>query len=486
MGPDWIPNIFMIISSILIFNLNGTYTALTKMNVILWCKQPLMALCITLGFFLAYAYLTKQSDTFSRSVIFGGIAATTAIIIIGRISVYHLITSLQSQGIGLDRTILVGHPDQCFAFLNHVSMHKDSSIKVIAIASNSLKEKQSHSITIGHIYDLPNMVESLDARRVIICGLIGTDSLVSEVMGLLHNHPVEIEYAPDHGLLPIFSFRLSDCSGRPIISLSANPLSNESQLLKLIEDKVLSSILIILLFPIMLMTAIAIKINSNGPILFIQERHGLNGKRIKVFKFRSMYHLAPDNSISLKAVPKSAKLDYKIPSVSHRYSDSPNLAQIGNSNNDVYIESDYTVSETHNNPLLTPSASGNEPFVQAINGDSRITFIGNIIRRTSIDELPQLFNVLVGDMSLVGPRPHAIKHNQKFASSVEDLMRRHYVKPGITGLAQISGARGETPNTESMRRRIQYDLEYIRKWSIWLDLKILILTAFKGTYTKQP
>ncbi|MBA3685926.1 MAG: sugar transferase, partial [Planctomycetes bacterium] len=127
-----------------------------------------------------------------------------------------------------------------------------------------------------------------------------------------------------------------------------------------------------------------------------------------------------------------------------------------------------------------------EDLVQATANDPRITPLGNFLRRTSLDELPQFLNVLKGDMSIVGPRPHPLKLNNSFAQGVRDLMRRHYVKPGITGLAQISGSRGETRTEDDMRRRVDLDLRYIREWSLWLDLKIVFLTVFKGFINRQP
>jgi hypothetical protein len=127
-----------------------------------------------------------------------------------------------------------------------------------------------------------------------------------------------------------------------------------------------------------------------------------------------------------------------------------------------------------------------DDFKQATVGDPRITSIGNFLRKTSLDELPQFINVIKGDMSIVGPRPHAIRHNQQYAGTIAELMRRHYVKPGITGLAQINGARGETRTINDMRRRVDLDLTYIRTWSLWLDLKIILLTPLRGFINRQP
>jgi exopolysaccharide biosynthesis polyprenyl glycosylphosphotransferase len=166
------------------------------------------------------------------------------------------------------------------------------------------------------------------------------------------------------------------------------------------------------LSPLLLVTAILIKLDSRGPVLFRQTRHGFNNEPIRVLKFRSM------------------------------------------------------------------STSDDMPgeFRQAVRNDPRVTRVGRIIRRTNVDELPQLINVLRGEMSMVGPRPHAVAHNQMFADQIRRMSRRHNVKPGITGWAQVNGLRGETETVEKMRKRVEYDLYYIDNWSVLFDLKILIMT----------
>ena len=161
----------------------------------------------------------------------------------------------------------------------------------------------------------------------------------------------------------------------------------------------------------MMLIALAIKLNSRGPVLYKQRRHGLNGQEISVLKFRSMT-LDRDDQI----------------------------------------------------------------FKQAQKDDRRVTRVGKFLRRSSLDELPQLFNVLRGDMSIVGPRPHALAHNEEYRGSIWGYMQRHKVKPGITGLAQVRGFRGETDTQEKMEQRFHCDMEYMNNWSVWLDLKIILLT----------
>ena len=188
-----------------------------------------------------------------------------------------------------------------------------------------------------------------------------------------------------------------------------------------IEDKVLGALILLLISPCSFI-ALAVKFSSPGPVLFRQKRHGWNGEEISILKFRSMF---------------------------------------------VHDE-DARVSVT-----------------QATKGDPRITPLGKFLRSTSLDELPQFFNVLMGSMSIVGPRPHAVAHNFEYREHIPRYMLRHKVKPGITGWAQVNGFRGETDTMEKMELRVQADLYYIENWSLWLDIKIIILTVFKGFVGKN-
>jgi exopolysaccharide biosynthesis polyprenyl glycosylphosphotransferase len=184
--------------------------------------------------------------------------------------------------------------------------------------------------------------------------------------------------------------------------------------LKRAMDLAIASLALFFLLPLLLTVAIAIKLDSRGPVLFWQTRRGLYGRPFKILKFRTMTVLE-----------------------------------------------DGSVVE------------------QAKREDSRVTRLGRCLRRTSIDELPQLINVIRGEMSLVGPRPHALAHDDYYGRLIEDYSGRHDVKPGITGWAQINGARGETPELADMRRRVELDLWYVQRWSVGLDLKIIVVTAIQ-------
>lgn len=218
----------------------------------------------------------------------------------------------------------------------------------------------------------------------------------------------------------LFSFnllysRVEDINGTPIIPLFDTRINGINTLLKRIEDICVASAILIMISPLLMVIAIAIKLDSKGPVFFRQIRYGLNGNPIKVFKFRSM--VVMENGAEVK---------------------------------------------------------------QAVKNDPRVTKVGGFLRRTSLDELPQFFNVILGNMSVVGPRPHAVAHNEEYRKLITGYMLRHKVKPGITGLAQIRGWRGETDTLDKMEKRIECDLEYIRSWSLILDLKIIFLTVFRG------
>lgn len=209
--------------------------------------------------------------------------------------------------------------------------------------------------------------------------------------------------------------------GIPVTEIASAPLTGWSGLVKQTEDKIVAAIVMVMLSPLMLGLALAIRLDSAGPILFRQKRYGFNNEVIVVYKFRSMYHNRPPET----GVPQATK------------------------------------------------------------HDPRVTRVGRILRRTSLDELPQLLNVLKGDMSLIGPRPHAVEHNEQYAKLIGGYHGRHKVKPGITGWAQVNGFRGETDTVDKMRMRVEHDIHYIENWSVWFDLKILVMTAFIGWTSKN-
>ena len=235
------------------------------------------------------------------------------------------------------------------------------------------------------------------------------------VLDLLGDTTIPISYFPCWASLDM-KFHSDKIGDKFLIKLWGHNINSISLLLKRFFDVAISFLLLVILLPFLIFISLIIKLNSKGPILFKQLRSGIDGKSFYIYKFRTMIH--------------------------------------SNSSEDKVIR-------------------------QATKFDQRITKVGRILRKWSIDELPQLINVINGDMSLIGPRPHAVQHNDYYRKYIRGYMQRHYFKPGITGLAQINGLRGETKDIKLMEKRIQNDLTYINNWSFLLDLEILIKTSYK-------
>jgi putative colanic acid biosynthesis UDP-glucose lipid carrier transferase len=244
---------------------------------------------------------------------------------------------------------------------------------------------------------------------------------IKTIMYGLRHSTVNVRLVPDIFGLGLLNHSVSEIAGVTTLTLRESPMRGLSQLIKFMEDLVLALIILVIISPLLLVIALIIKCTSKGPVIFKQKRYGIDGRLINVYKFRSMY--------------------------------------------------------THQEPEGT--------VTQAKKHDARITPIGKFIRRTSLDELPQFINVLQGRMSIVGPRPHAVAHNEQYKDLVAMYMQRHIVKPGITGWAQVNGLRGETDTLDKMQKRVEYDLYYIEHWSLWFDLKIIFMTIFKGFINKN-
>ena len=265
---------------------------------------------------------------------------------------------------------------------------------------------------IGGPENLLDAVRINNIVTVYIAVSLENTYLVESIYLDLVNENVDIHWVPNLLPLDLINHSVKEIGGLPLLTLSESPLIGNHRLLKASVDKIIAVCLLVGFCPIFLIVAILIKLSSPGPVIFRQYRTGWNGRKFQIWKFRSMKN---------------------------------------------HVEESGQVK-------------------QATRNDDRITGIGRFIRKTSIDELPQLINVISGEMSMVGPRPHAIEHNSEYDKRIQVYMARHRIKPGITGLAQINGYRGETDTLEKMKKRVEYDIQYIDTWSIWLDILILAKT----------
>jgi len=277
---------------------------------------------------------------------------------------------------------------------------------------------------LGNLNALVATIREGNVDQVIVALPWSAEVRLQQVVSKLALTPVRIRLAPDLASF-VFARRPVVLLGEmPVMTLFERPISGVDAWAKSAEDRVLATLAVIMLAPVMLAIALLIRIDSPGPIFFRQSREGFNNRPFRVFKFRTMYH---------------------------------NRAQL-------------------------------EAITQASRRDPRITRVGAILRRTSLDELPQLFNVLQGDMSMVGPRPHAASTRaggRLFSEVLSSYAARHKVKPGITGWAQVCGWRGETDTEDKLIKRFEHDLYYIENWSIWFDIYVLCRTLVAVTVPKN-
>ena len=373
-------------------------------------------------------FLTNQSYIYSRDFIIElfivGFVVQAIIHFVVRSINYRINKHSQTT----DNVIIVGQ-GQLANYLEHkITANPWLNQRVIgnvSIDENTKRSKKfekselndyptSRIILLGNVSELPLLIDEHAIDTVYIVTPLESSTVLEELYFVLLDKHVTIHWIPDIFSLRLINHSVKEIAGIPVLTLSETPLTGISRLAKSVEDKILSSLILIAISPVLLVIALLVKIDSPGPVFFRQNRTGWNGKTFSIWKFRSM-------------VAQNQVLD-------------------------------------------------NAVIKQAERNDPRITKIGAFIRKTSIDELPQLFNVITGDMSLVGPRPHAVQHDEVYSERINDYYARHNIKPGMTGLAQVRGYRGETKEIDQMTKRIESDIEYINNWSIWLDLSILIRT----------
>jgi Undecaprenyl-phosphate glucose phosphotransferase len=377
------------------------------------------AWALTFCVLLAAAFLVKVSDTYSRAWALSWFAGGGVGLVAGRLALRQWVRGLSVAGRFANRTVIVGAGDQGQRLAGYLQRHGDVTTKVIGFADDRLTRvpQQSEGLPVfGSVDHLVDLIRRDLVDQVIVALPWTADTRLREVVNKLEQTPVPIRLAPD---LAAFSFpdrRFTTVGRLPMMQLFERPISGWSFVAKSMEDRLLAGGLLLFFAPLLALVALAIKIDSPGPVFFRQKRYGFNNDLFQCWKFRTM---------------RQDRTDV---------------------NAEVLTRRD----------------------------DDRVTRVGRFLRKTSLDELPQLVNVLKGDMSLVGPRPHATSAKaagRLYEEAVDAYAARHRVKPGITGWAQVNGWRGETDTLEKIERRVEYDLFYIENWSLGLDLKILLRTA---------
>jgi putative colanic acid biosynthesis UDP-glucose lipid carrier transferase len=362
---------------------------------------------VTIGLLLSIAFFVKTSEDYSRQWFMYFILIGSSLTVVFRVSVYWALRQLRSSGRNLKSVVLVDAGGSAAVRLASGTSLDEDGFRVACTLPFSKDE--------SWLQALVDTVDQQAAHEVWLCLPLANGAIVRQVMYALRHHTVAVRFIPEWGDLPLLNHKVSNIAGVYSLDLSCTPMDGPARLVKRLEDVVIGGAISALILPVCLAIAVAIKVSSPGPVLFKQYRTGINGRKFKVYKFRSMV---------------------------------------------VHKEKTGVTQATRNDP--------------------RVTRIGAFLRRTSLDELPQFFNVLQGRMSIVGPRPHALTHNEYYKELVESYMQRHKVKPGITGWAQVNGYRGETDTLEKMQKRVECDLWYIDNWSLPLDIKIIFWTIFKG------
>lgn len=373
---------------------------------------------VAMLFFISITYLFSEYK-YSRGVmlyfgVFGGFA-----LVFFRLLLRNLLRAVRRRGFNLRHLIAVGEGEAIETLIQRVDKFPELGFRVLGVITHEQSKAQTIAgkAVLGHFDDTGLIARKLGADQIVIALPRSQYGDLDRILAHLKEETLDIQLIPDIHEYVALGCEVEDFDGLPIVKLNDSPLDGWGGLAKRLTDIALSATALILLSPLLLIIGVLVKLMSRGPIFFVQERMGLDGRTFRMLKFRSMRE----------------------------------------------------------------DAENSTGAIWAVQNDQRRTAIGSFLRATSLDEFPQFWNVLRGDMSLVGPRPERPVFVQRFRKEIPHYMLRHKVKAGITGWAQVNGWRGNT----ALDRRIECDLYYIRNWSYLLDWKILLMTLWKGFINKN-
>jgi len=389
-------------------------------ELIFYC---LLAWSACIAVVLCFLFFSKTSVDFSRFAIGIWFSVSLVTLISWRMGFYLFLKKIRSLGYNTRSVAIIGLSNEGDRLIEEINSHAEIGLKITAAFDDRPLSRigdRYHDFLEGTIDQGVDRARNDEFDIVYVALPLSAENRIQGILQKLGDTTATVHLVPNLIGYSLMQASLSRVGGIQTFSVFDNPMTGPNAALKRAEDIFVATIALLLLGIPMLMIALGIKVTSRGPALFKQDRYGLNGKKIKVFKFRSM-----------------------------------------------------TVAEN------------GDKVTQAKKDDVRITKFGAFLRKTSLDELPQFLNVLSGEMSVIGPRPHAVSHNEEYRKIVDFYMLRHKVKPGITGWAQVNGWRGETDTLDKMQMRLEYDLDYIRRWSLWMDVKILAFTLLRGFIHKN-
>ena len=384
----------------------------------------IVAVSLTFSIFLSVLFLFKLAEGYSRGTFLFQFFSVGAVVLTVRTAAYTQLQRMFAAGmVEARRAIVIGSEAHCSEIAARL---KETAIKVVGLFHYTDHSEKAHEIDVNgarrnskEFREMIEMCRRLQPDDILVMATMDQLPAISPLIDALSEIPVVLHLVPKGASELFATWKPDELGNLTTLRIFHLPLSDVDLFIKRTFDIIASLTGLIILSPLLLMVAAAIKIDSSGPMLFRQKRHGYNNKTISVLKFRTM----------------------------------------------------RTVEDGDN-------------FKQAVKDDPRVTRVGRQLRRTNIDELPQLIDVLLGKMSIVGPRPHPIALNKQFVDQIAPFSRRHNVKPGITGWAQVNGYRGPTLTLGEMKRRVEYDLYYIDNWSFMFDMKIVRMTLIsKGART---
>ncbi len=411
--------LFIVPAYLILYSLCQLYTSRRVQRFRVEFTNIIKANVLGLLVFLTVLYIIKQTH-FSRTMLFIFFITNIILAMMVRGMIYLLLFSLRRGGYNIKHVLLVGFSETAKAYIDRVLVYREWGYEVHGILDDNAGPEENYKgiSVIGRIDSLKEYLDSNNFDEIAITLKIDEYSKLRDIVNICEKTGVHTQFIPDYNnIIPTRPYT-EDLMGMPVINIRYVPLSNTFySLIKRVMDVIISLTGILITSPLMVCIAVIIKTTSKGPLIYKQERVGLHNKSFMMYKFRSM-----------------------------------------------------RVQE-----------AGEEKKAWTTKNDPRVTAVGKFIRRTSIDELPQLFNILKGDMSVVGPRPERPFFVEKFKEEIPRYMIKHPVRPGLTGWAQVNGYRGDT----SIKKRIEYDLFYIENWTLGFDIKIMFLTIFKGLINKN-
>ncbi|MGF6443376.1 undecaprenyl-phosphate glucose phosphotransferase [Paraburkholderia youngii] len=419
-GFYWALVMFSAAFALAIFPAFGVYESWRGRSKLGLAGQVSLAWLIVQACALVLMYSLHRIDIVSRLWFSYWTATTGGLLIANRVITHAVLARARGAGMNLHQVAIVGSGSQCDAILRRIESAPSAGFRATAVY-NTRPDDSGVTNPRVPVFDrvdlLADYIRSNDVHELWLMLSLSEEPLICALIDEFRDDLVNIRFMPDVRSHALFEGSgVVDLLGVPAINLVASPLSANAMLKKEIFDRLFAATAIVALAPLLVCIAIAVKLSSRGPVLFKQKRKGADGRVFTIYKFRSMR---------------------------------------------VHTEAKGTLS-------------------QATRNDKRVTKVGAFLRRTSLDELPQFFNVLRGDMSVVGPRPHALEHDDLYQKVVAGYINRYRIKPGITGWAQINGFRGETDRIEKMERRVEHDLYYLGHWSFALDMRIIGATIVAG------